>query len=89
MDSLVSMQSFLRGRPSVFKSLEDAIEWRYVVVHCIVTCCIVSLINVRTCMHMYIGKYLTITIACTKNTPSLLHTTLSKSGEVVFALILN
>ncbi|XP_069129081.1 protein phosphatase methylesterase 1-like [Argopecten irradians] len=27
MDSLNSMQSFLRGRPSTFKSLEHAIEW--------------------------------------------------------------
>lgn len=27
MDALNSMQSFLRGRPSIFKSLEHAIEW--------------------------------------------------------------
>ena len=32
MDSLVTMQSFLRGRPSTFKSLEEAIEWRYAVI---------------------------------------------------------
>lgn len=27
MDALTSMQSFLRGRPTHFKSLEHAIEW--------------------------------------------------------------
>ena len=30
MESLASMQSFLRGRPSTFNSLEHAIEWRYI-----------------------------------------------------------
>lgn len=29
MDSLSSMQSFLKGRPKVFKSLEQGIEWWY------------------------------------------------------------
>ena len=29
IESLGSMQSFLRGRPSSFKSVEHAIEWRY------------------------------------------------------------
>ena len=33
LEALASMQSFLRGRPSVFKSLEHAIEWWYVVLH--------------------------------------------------------
>jgi len=28
MDALASMQSFLRGRPKGFKSLQNAIEWR-------------------------------------------------------------
>ena len=27
MEALSSMQSFLRGRPKVFKSIEHAIEW--------------------------------------------------------------
>ncbi|CAG2197988.1 unnamed protein product [Mytilus edulis] len=27
LEALTSMQSFLRGRPAVFKSLEHAIEW--------------------------------------------------------------
>ena len=27
LDALTSMQSFLRGRPKTFKSLEHAIEW--------------------------------------------------------------
>jgi protein phosphatase methylesterase 1 len=27
LEALASMQNFLRGRPSVFKSLEHAIEW--------------------------------------------------------------
>ena len=27
LDALNSMQSFLRGRPQTFKSLEKAIEW--------------------------------------------------------------
>lgn len=30
LEALSSMQSFLRGRPKVFKSLEHAIEWWYV-----------------------------------------------------------
>lgn len=30
MDALSSMQSFLRGRPQKFNSLQNAIEWRYV-----------------------------------------------------------
>ena len=30
LEALTSMQSFLRGRPSTFKSLENAIEWRSV-----------------------------------------------------------
>ena len=30
LEALTSMQSFLRGRPTVFKSLEHAIEWRQV-----------------------------------------------------------
>lgn len=29
LDALASMQSFLRSRPSHFKSVEHAIEWRY------------------------------------------------------------
>lgn len=29
MDALNSMQNFLRSRPKTFKSLENAIEWRY------------------------------------------------------------
>ena len=28
MNALVSMQGFLRGRPTSFKSLEQTIEWR-------------------------------------------------------------
>lgn len=31
MDALNSMQNFLRGRPKTFKSVENAIEWRYIV----------------------------------------------------------
>lgn len=31
LEALTSMQTFLRGRPTVFKSLEHAIEWRYMV----------------------------------------------------------
>lgn len=31
MDALNSMQNFLRGRPKTFKSVENAIEWRYTV----------------------------------------------------------
>jgi protein phosphatase methylesterase 1 len=27
MEALASMQSFLRGRPAKFKSIEQAIEW--------------------------------------------------------------
>ena len=27
LEALASMQAFLRGRPSVFRSLEHAIEW--------------------------------------------------------------
>ena len=50
MDALVSMQSFLRGRPSVFKSLEGAIEWRYVIVCCRVTR-VVSLTHACVPMH--------------------------------------
>ena len=50
MDALVSMQSFLRGRPSVFKSLEGAIEWRYVVMYCRVTR-VVSLMHAYVPMH--------------------------------------
>lgn len=30
MESLASMQSFLRSRPKSFKSLKDAISWAYV-----------------------------------------------------------
>lgn len=30
MESLASMQSFLRSRPKSFKSLKDAISWGYV-----------------------------------------------------------
>lgn len=30
LEALSSMQSFLRGRPKIFKSLEHAIEWWYV-----------------------------------------------------------
>ena len=30
LEALSSMQSFLRGRPKVFKSVEHAIEWWYV-----------------------------------------------------------
>lgn len=30
MDALNSMQNFLRSRPKTFKSVENAIEWRYV-----------------------------------------------------------
>lgn len=30
MESLTSMQSFLRSRPKTFKSLTDAISWGYV-----------------------------------------------------------
>ena len=29
MESLFGMQSFIRGRPESFNSLEHAIEWRY------------------------------------------------------------
>lgn len=29
LDALASMQSFLRSRPTHFKSVEHAIEWRY------------------------------------------------------------
>ena len=29
MESLSSMQSYLKGRPKSFKSLETAVEWRY------------------------------------------------------------
>lgn len=29
MDALNSMQNFLRSRPKTFKSVENAIEWRY------------------------------------------------------------
>ena len=32
LDALSSMQSFLRGRPKVFKSVDGAIEWWYVLV---------------------------------------------------------
>ena len=28
VDALASMQSFLRSRPSSFKSIQDAISWR-------------------------------------------------------------
>lgn len=31
MDALSSMQSFLRGRPHNFNSLQNAVEWRSVV----------------------------------------------------------
>ena len=34
VESLASMQSFLRGRPSTFNSLEHAIEWRYRFLSC-------------------------------------------------------
>lgn len=34
MDSLKIMQSFLRGRPSGFKSIEHAVEWRYNLILC-------------------------------------------------------
>lgn len=30
MEALTSMQSFLRSRPSHFKSIQHAIEWRFV-----------------------------------------------------------
>lgn len=30
MDALSSMQSFLRGRPNNFNSLQNAVEWRSV-----------------------------------------------------------
>lgn len=30
MDSLASMQSFLRSRPKTFRSITQAIEWRWV-----------------------------------------------------------
>ncbi len=30
MEALASMQSFLRSRPSHFKSIQHAIEWRFV-----------------------------------------------------------
>lgn len=30
VDALASMQSFLRSRPTSFKSIQDAISWRYV-----------------------------------------------------------
>lgn len=32
MDALNSMQNFLRSRPKTFKSVENAIEWRYVTI---------------------------------------------------------
>lgn len=31
MESLTSMQSFLRSRPKTFRSISQAIEWRFVV----------------------------------------------------------
>lgn len=45
MESLASMQSFLRSRPKSFKSLEDAIAWGYVYKHIVLRFCQGALIS--------------------------------------------
>lgn len=40
MESLASMQSFLRSRPKSFKSLKDAISWGYAI------CCTYTIISI-------------------------------------------
>lgn len=45
MESLASMQSFLRSRPKSFKSLNDAIAWGYVCIRIILRFCQGTLIS--------------------------------------------
>ena len=71
MEALNGMKSFLRGRPAMFKSLEHAIEWRWVYcllcftifymnILCKLYVCIKKKILINTHLHMFLYKYVFI-----------------------------